>query len=248
MTNKTDWTVQYLRASIFPQIEKGGTIANLWPKLEGIELEKQTTEPKAGTTIYEGSYKKNKLILIATPVKIDLILTVEFPFKISEKGNEIMHLGIYAGAVKDFQSLFKQWISLDSFPPVKRLAFGADLVKEVSSHEDGYSLLSQYIPFSLDPKASDFSLRLNLPTISKAKKGLKINRISKWDLIKATAEISSINAPKIMREYSPNYMTHVELDINTDQENIEKFSDSLLLSLFSELIQEGEGISKKGVK
>lgn len=244
---KNNWLVQQLRLSVFPEAETSDASIDLWPVLGGLEKEKQTIDSKTGTITYEGIYMDFKLILVVNPVKVDLILTVPNRASIENNKTVMNYLGTFSEGLKIFQPIVETWFA-NKFPEVKRLAFGAQLMKEMTSREEVYKYLSQYIPFVLDPKKmSDFNLQLNLLTKSQQVKDLGLNRLSKWNSLKVTPELSVVGNPKTSHEYPTINLCHLELDINTSQENKEKIDKKVLTPLYAELVSLGAEISEKGV-
>ena len=77
---------------------------------------------------------------------------------------------------------------------------------------------------------------------------LIINRLSTWNSLTITPELALIGAPHTVKMLPPKYISHVELDINTSQENKEAIDENKVLELYDELINNAIEVSEKGLK
>ncbi len=247
-TNNETWLAQQVRISIFPKLESFDATLDLWPQVEGLEKEKQTIDSKTGGSVYEGNFNKHKLVLTVNPVKIDLTLTIEAPAHVENGITVADSLGNVDDTLKEFSIIVESWLNSKNIPDVIRVAFGAFLVESVSSRKEAYEKITKYVPIKLDSsKMGDFSLQLNLFAKSKIIKDLDLNRLTKWGVLKLTPSLSTINNPQMIHEYPTINLSHVELDVNTSQENIEPLQKKLLFSLYSELTKLGTDLSEKGI-
>lgn len=249
MSKKNEWLVQQLRISIFPDLEnKFDPKLDMWPQVEGVDKEKETIDSKTGGVLYQGWFNKHKLALSVNPVKIDLLMVVPVPARI-EKGTPVIEqFGAFSEGLTEFHLIVESWLENKNLPEINRLAFGAQLVKVATSRDEAYKMLSNYVPFDLDPiKMTDFNLQINLLTKSKVIKDLELNRLSKWSVVKITPELVMVSDPKSSHQYPAINLSLVELDINTDQKHKEKLDKKILLQLYSELVSLGGELSDKGV-
>lgn len=245
---KVVWKAKHFRVTVFPEKVFEAKPERLWPQMSGIALEKQTISPKSGGNVLEGSYENQKVTLSVLPIRIDLLINTPEQIKM-DSPIPVPDLGSLRESCERFNLLVEGFFKNASLPMLKRIAFGADLVRHVLSMEKGYEEVSKYIPFKVDPKnSSDFKLQINKPTTSKIKKGLKINRLTIWDVLKLNMELSSINNPKLSHKYPQIHFLHLALDINTAAEYEGTFNKEESLKLYKELVENALEITVKGVK
>ncbi len=242
------WEVQRLRFTAFPlsnEISTNGDL--LWKNIKEFELERREDNPKLGEKVWIGSKKEQKLILKVHLVKIDLILEPKEPILISPP--ELNMLGDLEPSVDTFKKIIDQFLNKsESLPNLTRIAFGASLFKSVSDREEGYQILSKLLPFTIDSKNTyDFNLQINKPTKSSTLNGLLINRLTKWGVLNAKAELVSSANPDNIVHFSEKWLNHLELDINTDKDHTDSFDPKKINDLFRELVNKGLDIAKTGL-
>ena len=249
MDTKDKWLAQQLRISIFPEIGILDSSKDLWPKSKKIGLDNENIDKNAGIKTYEGNFANFKLALAVSPIKIDLVFFVALPFQIDKNNTQINTIGTFRESINIFSEVSAIWFKDNNFPKIIRLAFGANLIKSAESKKDAYAELAKYVPLEINPeKMSDFNLRMNLFKPSKIIDKLIINRLSTWNSLTITPELALIGAPHTVKMLPPKYISHVELDINTSQENKEAIDENKVLELYDELINNAIEVSEKGLK
>lgn len=244
---KVVWKAKHFRVTVFPEKVLEAKPESLWPQMSGIAFEKQTISPKSGENVLEGSYENQKVTLSVLPIRMDLLINTPEQIKM-DSPILVPDLGSLRESCERFNLLVEGLFKNASLPMLKRIAFGADLVRHVPSVEKGYEEVSKYIPFKVDPKnSSDFRLQINKATMSKIKKGLKINRLTIWDVLKLNMEISTVNR-ELSHKYPEIHFLHLGLDINTAAEHKGTFSKEESLELYYELVSNGFEIAMKGIK
>ena len=123
-------------------------------------------------------------------------------------------LSSYADAVPAFRRSAMQWLGFGDCPPLRRLAFGAVLLKPVPSHDSGYETLGGYLPaVTMDPKSSDFLYQINRRRLSEVIDDLWVNRLSKWS-IQRVESLTVSSDGTVVRGMGAS-ACRVELDINS---------------------------------
>ena len=88
-------------------------------------------------------------------------------------------------AVPSFVELTDRWFGLEANPDLKRLGFGADVIKAFSDLEDCYRELDPYLPAINMQRAGSpgFVYQTNRQCSSQTIDGLLVNRFTKWSII-----------------------------------------------------------------
>jgi hypothetical protein len=252
ISNIIKWETNSSRISIFPLFNGNKTVTPeiaiaLWPKSQYISKKNTKIADDTGQITIEGEYKSNKLLLIGTPFKIDLIIVPKEPVNVTSFS--LQTLGLFSETIPDVNELAKIWFTQDNFPEIQRLAFATELVFRVKSHEDAYKLMAQYLPFPLDGKtSSEFMYQINQFTTSEVEKGLKINKINTWDALRLNLEIGTSQLAQKMINKNELYYCHLKLDINTDLENKKPLNKKSTNNLYQELVNHAVVTSNEGIK
>lgn len=239
----TDWLVEGLRVTAFTKPNEITPKQTWWSDLFGEEPEERTEKIKDRLTIEEGPYKNGNLIFVVHPIRIDWRYAATNQ---DENPGEFSNIGELLPALEVFQDLMEQWLSLESLPPITRLAFGAVLLNPADDIIEGYNTLSQYLPFSIDTEnTSDFLYQINRRRDSKAVPDLAINRLSKWSVVSLTRlQI----APGPVVQFPLHTACRLEFDINTVPDPELEIENNVLASLLDEFIRLGTEIVETGDK
>lgn len=236
-----DWQAETLRVTVFPSPSATISQPTWWSDLTGETPENQTTRPREGVFIEQGSWGGRKLSLGMNPTRIDWV------FGGIEDDSP---LGAFRDSLNAFQELMLRW--LPTCPPINRLAFGVIVRAPVENREAGYRQIATYLPhIQLDPvNSSDFLYQINRPRNSASGvNGLRINRLSKWSVGMFTViPMNFALSPSRVEVYSApqTFSCRVELDINTSQEFPGELSQALLPQILKELIDLGHEIIREG--
>lgn|SRR5574341_33157 len=241
------WDVNVLRLTLFPAPIQIGGHGNWWQTLVGEPPLKVMSEPRIGSYQATGPFRQATLILNIDLQRIEWVLT---PSE-SELGSFPRILSGFEEGIELFYNIANAWYDSGIAPPVVRLAFGAVLFAPVESHADGYSRLSAYLPFELDPEhSSDFLYQINRRRASQTGiGGLIINRLTRWS-VATTGQVHFRLSPRsgesIQQHSPPIYACHLELDINTDPEFEGELSAAQQESVLKELVALGREIAQEG--
>jgi hypothetical protein len=241
-SNLEQWQASNLRLTAFLSPSAQISDQNWWQMLLGELPDNKISQPKTGIQQEEGSFKddriEGKLILTVQPTRVDWQLV---PPALNSSGFTIT--GSFIDSINSFKSLMLRW--LEESPPTQRIAFGASIIQFVNSSQEGYKLLSNYLPFDLDEDSSDFLYQINRPRKSTFVEflDLKINRLSRWGVnVITNFEFSSVGfIPK-----PPQVNIGLDLDINTTEEVVNELPSEQLHKIFEELVELAEEIAYKG--
>ena len=250
---KIQWEVASYRLTLFPKIDANVNLlspdfaSRIWPDGKDVKKTSEKLIDQKPQILLEGKYEDSKLILNLTPFRIDLNYLPKDQVNLSTFS--LQSLGIFEDSLIKLQTLTKNWFNKLSTMEFSRLAFSTDLIHRVENHEAGYNLVSTYLPFKVDPSTStDFRYQINKFTSSKIVDGLRINRISLWDVLKFDLELSPSGLSESAIKKEDMFYAHLNFDINTDQSSKNVYKGKELTTMFDELISEGVEISEKGVK
>jgi len=252
ISNPINWAVNSFRITVFPVLRDGNIslnqeyVSKLWPKNTDAVLKNTIVSSELGQITLEGEYKNKKLLLVAMPFKIDLVVLPKVQVDVTTAS--LQTLGIYDEIIDDLNALAESWIKQDNFPPIQRFAVAPELVSRIKSHDEAYVAISQYLPFDLEPStSSDFRYQINKFVSSNVITDLKINRVTAWDVLKINLQLSTMQTTQAPIRYDDLYYCHLTLDINTDLENQNELNKDKLPLLCRELISYTETISKEGM-
>jgi hypothetical protein len=245
-----NWETCILRLSVFTDKIIEGQNNTWWEDLLGRLPIEKSFKPNQGKFEAYGLYKENEdqynnvyINLSAFINKIDWYIAYRVDTPITK-----LSWGKYDKEIIDFENLMTEWLkSYDS--SIIRIAFGAVLSLPVKSKVDGYKKLNEYLPEigQIDSGSSDFLYQINRPQKSEIKQDLKINRLSKWNVIKKTIKYTGNNITETITS-DESYHCMLEMDINTDQDNKVIFESAENNDIFTELVRIGTKIVNEGNK
>lgn len=249
------WQTRVLRLTAFASTNGMLPIDQWWTQLVKVLPDKESSQPKERKIRWEGRLDERAgLILESQPGRIDWgYLPGEQEEESSTVTPEVTIplAGSFPEALERFLPLMTNWLSLDSCPPVTRLAFGALLLQPAPDLTSVYRLLATYLPFlETSPESlTDFVYHINRRRPSRSgPQGLIINRLTKWG-VGIVQEQRLGFGPQGLRstDYGPeSYFARLELDINTLQEHTDAFEYPMLPQIFHELVDLGKEIAQKG--
>jgi len=237
----SDWAVLGLRVTAFSQDPSSvRQEPGVWRQIVGESPEQQNFKPKTGEFLEEGPFLLGMLNFTFQPGRL------EWRFGPLAEENVISPVPPLAGPVEtvlaQFGDVIKKWIE-SSEVPIRRLAVGAHMLlpSSESDRETAYKKIANYLPsVSLDPSSScDFLYQINRPRESHVVDKLRINRLSKWNVLAFTMLPMSLDLGVLIESsiiataiHSPS----VELDYNTAADRVTAISKDNLVSLYDELV------------
>lgn len=241
------WLLETLRFTLFPYpnqifLDK----ESWWEGSTGETPEAIEERPRDAGYKAEGQFNESSnLVLNTVPDRIDWFLypkngdsqKADLPFPM---------IGDNADNKAQFSNLILKWLNLVDLK-VHRIAFGTTLILPASSHIDAYSKLSSFLTtVQIDPtNSSDFNYSINRPRQSLSNSELKLNRLSKWNVIR-TVQSRLTSAGVSSAILNERYVCRLELDINNLQTDVDISDGEGISTLLVELMSLAEEISDNG--
>jgi len=243
------WETESLRFTAFPAPASPIEDVGWWQSLVGQPPEVEVMRPREGGRRAEGAFETGRLILETLPIRIDLHL-MPSPEQIPTTVG-FLKIGKFIEMLEPFVQVVNRWLSLDSCPEIRRIAFGAKLLASVDSKASGYRQLAAYLPsVKIDPEhSSDFSYQINRPRDSTTGvANLTVNRLTKWSVAAISEggfvlEPTQITVHEMPQKY---FACRLDLDINTITERQEPLPRETVPSIFAELKGLGQEIVREG--
>jgi hypothetical protein len=243
----TEWLVQSLRLTCFPDPSQFPSEQNWWREIFGMAADQRTVKPRESLIAEEGEYQGKRLALVVQPLRVNWELT---PREELDESVDIPLLGPLSKVLPDLRTIAQKWFSLASCPPLRRIAFGARLVERVQDLHTAYNRLAHYLPcVDLDPDdAADFLFQINRPRPSvTGSPDLRINRLATWSAVRwQLTFVQSVSGTSVGGQALLGYGVQLLLDINTDAALSDNLPADRLLPLFDELQGLGEEIARHG--
>lgn len=253
--NDHTWQAEAFRLTAFLS-EPPPEDNNWWAELVGQppqseERLRREGELRVAGPLSQPNLANAKLLLRVRQDRIDWQMRVGVEVEEDVPDMAESHLGSFESVMPAFVEMMRTWLNLAEIATT-RLALGAVLRLPVQSREEGYSVLSPYLPFNLDPESSDFSYRINRsrPSASLGDDTL-INRLMTWQVLQT--EIMVISLPSgesrtetASREGGPFFACRLELDINTAAERAGTLPQERAGNLLEEFATMAVEISREG--
>src|SRR5258706_11216068 len=137
------WQPAVLRLTAFTQAPND--VSEDWWKMI-VDTPSETTVRQAKTQEYieEGPFSQGKLTFSYNPIRIDWRYGVVE--QTAQQEPQFNTLGAFTATVAEFEALMNKWFFNASIPPVTRLAFGAILLQPTETLQEGYQILTSYLP------------------------------------------------------------------------------------------------------
>ena len=147
-----------------------------------------------------------------------------------------------------FSTMFRNW--LPEAPPVKRIAFGCNLLHPAETLEEANTLLQHYVRhLRVDPQvATDLLVQVNRPRDSTSGvAGLRINRLSKWSAASFQLALVTVRSdgPQTASE-ELGFAAQLQLDVNTALDFEGRLSGNTLTTVWDELVELAREIAREG--
>lgn len=245
MGEYTDWQVDTSRISVFPEDNVRTSPSRIWDQFIGEEPDSVQFE-QSRLNARQKKYGNRTIALVKQQAQIDWQFPIVPDKSTSQQG--LPNWGSLPDEVNAILEFAKKWLICTEIMPVNRLAFGATLLTPTVDEATAYEKLQMLFP-SIDPEnVSDFSYQINRRRSSKTTKGLKINRLSRWNIATLERTVSTLDPIADIGENRPDrlYSVRVELDINTGSNIGYTLPSESLVANFEELVDMGLEIAREG--
>jgi hypothetical protein len=236
------WRAELMRLTAFPAPPlQPANIEAWWLALFGAPHERSNQDLKKGVTRLLGSVNDAFMVATQNPISFELRQRANDP---AQPPPATDTLPLYSDVVPAFRACAQRWLKLDDCPPLRRLAFGATLLRPVASLQDGYEILNSCLPdVRVDPQSNDFLYQINRRRSSSTVDGLLLNRLSKWSTEQLQEVVFSADG-NLIRE-SGTFACRLELDMNSvpSQNPLPRAS---LPALFEEFVQFADEVAVRG--
>lgn len=236
------WYADSLRLTVFPTPDETPAVHDWWQELLDEPPQQVVSSPKTGDTQLQGTFNRELLVLSAQAMRIDLRHTIKPPEQPLANNRT---LGAYDETREVFRDLVLKGLSLQTFPRIQRLAFGAVLTKPVESLQSGYEALGMYLPaVQISADSSDFLYQINRRRPSRAVGGIELNRLSKWSV--QTVHGMLVHGDGRVVRRTTEFSCRSELDVNSAPEHTDELPRDGLQALLVECIDLADELSRKG--
>lgn len=248
----SQWQAQALRLTAFPSPAAKFDDPKWWRELLGTDAESRNIRPLKGELTEQGPFEKGILVLQVGPLRIDWNLGMNIETGLDSDDPNLPALGSFSEVGDKFLKLMAAWLNSATVPSLQRLAFGAVLRQPVGGHEDGYKLLSKYLPsVDISPESRDFFYQINRPRKSKIPQmtDLVINRLNKWACVTLQRTIFQQLADGKTSTHvvgGTSYACSLELDISSSSDFTGELPKQAVEPLFREMYSFGREIASRG--
>ena len=246
MNRPMDWQVETLRITVFPIDIEAVSVPELWDSVIGqepdvIHFQREVIDAR------EARFGNGRMVLAKQTDRID------WRYLSSPDANadslQLPIIGTLEEELDEFTKLAKEWLVSQDMISIKRLAFGAVLLRPVSTVEEGYSILAGVLTNMNFEGVQDFNYQVNRRRKSEVDHGIEVNRLSKWNVYSGqlvTVAVNPMQEQQIAKTTGLSIACRLEIDINTFSERTESLHSHSLPAMYEELVSMGLEISAKG--
>ncbi|MGK5021057.1 hypothetical protein [Janthinobacterium sp. LB2P10] len=232
------WQVENLRFSFFFDTISRPTWTGMWSNIAGKECDSRTDKPASLHLVEEGEWNGLKLISSLQPDRIDIFLQPK------EVDFELPNAGKFVDVVAPFVERIQASLTDAQRTSIRRVGFGAVLLRPAENQEAAYSVLSTYLPsIKIDKNSRDFFYQINRPLSANSNRNININRISKWSVIAAHFIAIGNSSPNVMQALIAN---RLELDINNSDVTLFSPDAPFLSDDVANFVEYAKAISAQG--
>ena len=237
------WQVENLRLTLFHaerEPEQG-----LWQDSRKAQPESIEVKPRERLLVEQGTVVDNMLVLVSSTGRLDWRLQPSLL-----PTNEIREGPRMLAQTDNAWSVFSEalQVSIRRHRQVHRLALGAVLSQTVDDLDEGFAILSNYLPrLKLKTHGDrDFMYRINRQRSSSSSRHVIINRLASWSVETETAASIQLPAHEKPRVLATPYLcVRLVMDINTAPDP-SAISAARMTSLFAECTEFAHEIAAKG--
>jgi hypothetical protein len=229
------WEAELLRFTAFSPPSVTFEVRPLWEQLAGRAPEEVTERPQEGFRQEVGACGENHLFVIQQPSRLDIIVGVHPARTAALVESRLISMGEYDRAASEHTAIVHRWLA--SGPALGRIAYGPVLIHKVPDKEEGYRALQNMLPrLPIDDPASsqDFFWQINRPRASTVIQELRVNRLSKWTVIRVQRVNVAVDVGRSDVRRLPE-LAAVRLEIDLSTEPVRPLPSEDLPRLFDEM-------------
>ena len=246
MKLRIDWHVETMRITVFPSDITVVDMPKLWDSVmdqepDAIQFQREKIDAR------EVRFGNGRMVLAKQADRIDWHYLSN-----PDTNTDSLQLPIIGKLEEElnaFTDLANAWFVSSKMFAIKRLAFGAVLLRPVNSVEEGNSILADMLPNMNLKGVRDFYYQVNRRRNSKVAPGIEVNRLSKWNVYSGqlvTVAINPMQGQQVDTTTGLSNACRLELDINTFQETTDSLPSHSLSAIYDELVSMGLEISERG--
>jgi hypothetical protein len=225
-----EWAAENLRISLFSN--QAVQVTDLdWRAITGQE-EAETRKVVPGGRVFSGPFEDTLLSFAGTMNRADIVMSCA-----PELSTELPTIGPWETTRERFFRLTSEWISAVRFP-ITRVAFGAVLLCPTTGRKEAYAYLKKLLSsVEVNPdEMRELIYRINWPTNSESIRGLSINRITQWSVIRLTVKAVQLGESQADTKISESNAMRLEIDHSTDEARTELIDHKKVIPLYKELV------------
>jgi hypothetical protein len=230
-----DWLAEQLRISLFSNGAIPLSEAD-WQAITG-QAEAETRTAIGGGKAYTGKFANGQFSIAHSGNRLDASLTPRSD--VDDGSLKLPVIGNWNNVLPPFVDAVGKWIATAKFSIV-RIAFGGVLNSEAPTREQAYEKLAGLLrSVTVDPAMKEVVFRCNWDRNSKVKRGLLLNRITVWSVIRYAHTLLQVtgNTVEVSRgDAKEMQAVRLEFDINTDQANTTPFDPGECIPILNELV------------
>ena len=243
MDESTNWQVENLRITLFPENNASISPSKLWDEI--IAKDPDDVQIHSGRLNARHVEFENGVIFL---VKQQEHIEWRYMAKPDEKPDRLKlpTIGSLDCEIDIFLEFSNRWLKSLNLLRANRLAFGAVLLLPAQSLDEGFENLQVFVPQMNLKKVDDLEYRVNRRRKSKVIEDLEINRISQWNVARLE-RVDPLDPAMFLDDSSSNkaFASRLELDINTVQRGGD-LQPNGFVDLFNELVDLGMELTMKG--
>lgn len=237
------WQVEKLRLTAFPSAPLSQPIQDLWTNLfVGRRPDRVEENVQASTTIASGTIGALPMALVVNPITVEVQC-----LPVQATSGPVQTASPPSPGYEKTMEFFRDSAPplCRRLPPLRRLAFGAQLHLPIPNLGAGRETLDRYLPDVQfrDMEIRDFAFQVNRRRSSQVQSGLELNRLSRWSVQEIQTVAIGLNAAAVTTTVT-GHVCHLALDINTAPEHEPEVE--LSTELFGELMGLGDEIVRCG--
>lgn len=227
------WEPDTLRATIFFAASPGESEKFDMASVYSVVVESKTEAGPLKQITEVASFGPGKLVSTSLQNRLDIAWNADSP------DGELALLGSSPDALRAFLDPLKSWLA-GSNHTISRIALGGHHLKIVNNRSEGYQLLSEHIPFTVDAAdTEDVLLQINRKgSASIGERPIRFNRVCRWGVkrFQSTTFIMSPAGAPIISGGPEIQALACEQDFNTPSDSPEPPYSSVDCSEFFEVL------------
>lgn len=242
MTNVSlqQWKADHIRATAFSPMVWPSSPEDVLRGAFGVLPEETASKPAAGEYSCVSTWNGFRIEVKKQLNRLDVVIQA-----LPDNTNPVNFFDGIRDTLNVFIDAISKWIKCNA-KEVSRLAVGLNGFLPVSSAEEGYFALKDYVRvIQVDPhRFRDFRFQVNLPQTSKVCGALTVNRLTIWScMVIRGGFLGEIN-----KVFGESHYCMCAIDVNTDAEANVRIEIDKVDGVFVELSEAALEILNRGIE